>query len=50
MTAMEHEDVTVLFVFNGPFNLAKPQMWDLPEFFKKAEENEDAVKRRRLVA
>ena len=36
---MENEQVTVLFVFNGPFNLHadKPNggQWDLKEFLKK---------------
>ena len=36
LTAMEHEDVTVLFVFNGPYNLSRPDKWSLPTFFEKA--------------
>jgi len=39
LTAMDHEDVTVLFVFNGPWNLAKPQQWDLENFFDVAASN-----------
>jgi hypothetical protein len=36
LTAMDHEDVTVLFVFNGPYNLTNPKHWNLPSFFEKA--------------
>jgi|AntAceMinimDraft_5_1070358.scaffolds.fasta_scaffold408725_1 hypothetical protein len=35
LTAMDHEDVTVLFVFNGPHNLG-PNLWNLGAFFDKA--------------
>jgi hypothetical protein len=35
LTAMDHEDVTVLFVFNGPYNLA-PNLWNLGAFYEKA--------------
>ena len=37
LTAMENEQVTVLFVFNGPHNLNKPNgdRWDLMEIIKK---------------
>lgn len=35
LTAMDHEDVTVLFVFNGPYNLA-PNLWNLGAFYERA--------------
>ena len=52
LTSMENEDVTVLFVFNGPYVTgmgAQGERWNLLNFFAKAEANKDIVdKRRRL--
>ena len=50
LTAMEHEDVTVLFVFNGPYCLENPKLWDLDKFLEKARDAPvDVLKRRRVV-
>ena len=34
LTMMEQRDVTILTVFNGPFNLRDHTLWDLPKFVK----------------
>ena len=31
LTAMEEEAMTVLFVFNGPFNMKSPTEWNLDD-------------------
>uniref|UniRef100_A0A7S2SUR7 Structural maintenance of chromosomes protein 5 n=2 Tax=Rhizochromulina marina TaxID=1034831 RepID=A0A7S2SUR7_9STRA len=45
LTAMEHDDVTVLVVFNGPWNIRKHTDWDLKSFIEKRR----AGKRARLT-
>ena len=35
LTAMDNPDVTALVVMNGPWNLKRPQDWDLDSFVSK---------------
>ena len=35
LTAMDNPDVTALVVMNGPWNLKRPQDWDLDAFVSK---------------
>mmetsp|Transcript_54505 Transcript_54505/g.80910 ORF Transcript_54505/g.80910 Transcript_54505/m.80910 type:complete len:463 (+) Transcript_54505:3-1391(+) len=56
LTDMEHEDVTILFIFNGPYNFRHYGDWNLESFLatkkralKDTNENDDEEDRKQIV-